>query len=205
MMPALTSFLTASDGGLRKFLEEQGQHPAEEIEVWSGHDLALDCYRIDVACMGCERRWTLNLTHHFMYGMQREMGSASASAAYEEHILRQIIPFLKQIAGTLCFRFSLAAELAEWLTARVGEAGAKGVKYSALVAEAVDMHLCDARDVDAMLERLGFIVEFSDASVQQEAKFGRCATIEVAMIGGQIIHDPWVMLPEGHPLRKESE
>jgi len=65
MMLALSSFLTDS-GGLKKYIEDEGHHPAEAVEVWSGHDLATDCYRIDVFCTECARRWTLNLTHQFM-------------------------------------------------------------------------------------------------------------------------------------------
>jgi len=196
MMLALSSFLTDS-GGLKKYIEDEGHHPAEAVEVWSGHDLATDCYRIDVFCTECARRWTLNLTHQFMYGMQRE-------SAFEEHILRQILPFIKKIGRTLCFRFSLAAELAEWLTGRVGEAGAKGVKYSALVAEAVDMHLCDERDITAMLERLGFRMDFGGMKFVATPD-DLPTMVEVAHIGGKLIHDGWVTLPFDHPLLRGAK
>jgi hypothetical protein len=202
MMPALLSFLSDS-GGLKKYIEDEGHHPAEAVEVWSGHDLAADCYRIDICCMECERRWTLNITRDFMFSMQREaVSTATGEALMREHLLRQILPFVKKVGRTLCFRFSLAAELAEWLTARVAEAGAKGVKYSALVAEAEHEHLCDERDITAMLERLGFRMDFGAGftAVAEDLP----TMVEVAHIGGKLIHDGWVTLPFDHPLRRSS-
>jgi hypothetical protein len=203
MMPALTSFLTRDDDGLKSFLESEGQHPAEDIVVQSGHDLSRDCYRIDVYCRSCERKWTLDITHQYIFNVE-QVSSREAQAMQEEAVIRQIVPFLKQIARTLCFRFSLAAELAEWLTKRVAEAGAKGVKYSALVAEAVDMHLCDERDITAMLERLGFRMDFGGMKFVATPD-DLPTMVEVAHIGGKLIHDGWVTLPFDHPLLRGAK
>ncbi len=188
MIAPLYSFLIREDSGLKQFLREEGQHT--DVEVKAGHDLARDVYAIDVWCHDCERKWSLDITYH----------SVSSGTA-EQIVVRQVLPFVKKIARTLCFRFSLAAELAEWLTKRVAEAGAKGVKYSALVAEAVDMHLCAPQDVDAMLERLGFRVDFGGARFTATPA-DLPTLVEVCHIGGKLVHDGWVMLPPDHPQRR---
>lgn len=186
----LLSMLVDRDSYLKKFLEDEGQHPAEAIELGHSHDLAADVRRLHVRCHDCARTWDLVIPHEALrYGGGQEL------------IMRKVQDFFLKIARTLCFKFSLAAELAEWLTQRVAAGGAEGVKYSSLLQEAVDEHFCDTRDVDAMIVRLGFRMEFRHLRGFDTARIdGPEMMMDVAYVGGVYIHDGTVHLPYDHPL-----
>lgn len=173
---------------IKRFISAEGQHPVEGLQIDYGMRNDRDEYGARIYCEGCERAWetsTSTVVLSRMSGM--------------EVVHKVWVPFFKQVARTLCYKMSLVAEMAEWMTTRVAAAEPYGLKFSALTAEAAEFHLCDWRDVDTVLRTLGFDVEYP-AEVTERAE----KTIEVAMIGGILVNDPWVRLPAGHPLRKEQ-
>lgn len=145
---------------LRDFLALNGSHPAEDLKVSWSIDMARDQRSITASCAACGRYWVLHLSQAVM----RSQG---------EHIKHTIRVYAQSIATVPCMALTLHVELAEWITDRLTEAGPKGVTYQGLLMEAHERRLCDPRDVDLTLERLGFF------------------------IGDKIV------LPEGHPNREE--
>lgn len=183
----------SSNDRVKSFLAAQGQHPMGDLHIEVFYDYARDLQCVTVTCSGCERAWGLEInTRAMVEGMR-----ISATNRPMDGCTREVHKFLMGIARTLCYKMSLVAELAEWLTKRVAEAGERGVKYSALVAEAVEEHYCAEHDVDVMLDRLDF-----DRDWGSEAYAARDDMIAVTHIAGRIVNDYWILLPQGHPQRK---
>ena len=188
---SLLASLVESDWAIKRHLEDEAGHPADDIEIWSGYDYAADQYSVRVFCRSCERKWETNIMPQ-MGRMDRDL------------IGRKVIDLFKLVSRTICFRFSLVAELAEWVTQRVAAAGAEGVKYSSLLEEAMKEHLCSPKDVDAILMRLGFRVEFPGVRPQFVANEAVKIDMlmDVAYVGGVYIHEGTVRLPAEHPLNR---
>jgi hypothetical protein len=171
---------------VKGFLDREGGHAADGLYIKHGWNHVLDQYDVLVLCSSCDRTWNLSIS-----------GGALAGRQQDHLIARVWAPFFVRISKSLCFRFSLAAELAEWLTAAVAECGESGSRYSSLVSEGERLHLCSPHDIDAMLVRLGFEQEWeNDIGVPKYPVSYSCA-----MINGTIINDPIIRLPAGHPLR----
>ena len=189
---ATTNMLTSlveNDTDIKQHLEDEAGHPAEDIEIWSGADYTRDCYSVRVFCRSCERKWQTDITTTMM-------------RVDSDLIGRKVIDLFKHVGRTICFRFSLVAELAEWVTQRVADAGAEGVKYSSLLKEATEKHLCSPKDVDAILMRLGFRVDFGHAHWDTATPADAYMNIDVAYVGGVYIHEGTVRLPAEHPLNR---
>lgn len=194
LVPHIDMLEVACNADVLAFISAEGQHPFEDLSIEIVNDPARDARRVVVACQGCERVWDLTVTNAAL--LNRNIQEPASL-----YVFRLLHKFLMGVARTLCYKLSLVAELAEWLTKRVAEAGEKGVKYSALVAEAVDEHYCAAHDVDVMLERLDFDRDWGSTSAPGVLTYDDLM-VDMTRIAGRIVNDPWILLPQGHPQRK---
>lgn len=171
-----------ASSGIRQFLEEQGGHPAENVEIRSWREDHTDRFHLAVICGVCDRTWRLEVDINLL-----------ARLSPSEIMRDNIVPFFGKVSRTTCFRFTMAAELAEWITTRLAEAGARGTRYSELVREAIASKLCTASDIDLMLNRLGFK---PDTTLVRAYMRDDHVAAPWELLGS----DPYLRLPKGHPL-----
>jgi hypothetical protein len=176
-------------GTIRTWLAEEGSHPYEGLIAAFQPVLDRDVYNLTITCFSCEHTW--------------ESGISGVEIWNNRHswlwVYNWLTPFLRSIVSAPCFKLTLFAELAEWLTERAAQAGPLGVTYSELLDEAVEMHLCAPSDVDVVLERLGFL--------PHAALYVPGGAVGVQLHGTRLIPSPdtTIRLPKGHPSYHEEE
>lgn len=168
---------------IRAWLSDQGSHPYEATIASFRPVTDRDWYVFSVTCLACEHTWDSHIEGNALW-------SARASWAFVNDWLA---PFLRSVASAPCFKLTMFAELAEWITERVREAGPIGITYSELLSMAVREHLCAPSDVDVVLERLGFL--------PKGAIYVPASVAEVEIHGSRLVlrGDMTVKLPEDHP------
>lgn len=194
---SLQTVLVSLDSPLKE-LVEQGGHARDEVTILSGYSMTCDAWNVSIVCEACRRRWDVSFTGQLMYAYRDRYNSA-----HDKTMLTEIIHLAREAGRTPCFVMTLAAELAEWLTQRVSEAGAEGVKLSVLVAEAVDHHLCAPQEVRQQIEKLEFRIGSPPLRGVDVPESMQGLSLDYAYLGGVMIHDMTVTLPYGHPLRKD--
>jgi len=190
-LPSTALLADNQEQHVKSFLAEEGTHPYSDLIVLESFNIVRDEHRLAVSCAACEREWVLEVSRHTLME-----GRSFHNGILERHL----VPYFKRIARTLCFKLSLEAELAEWLTTRVANAHPHGVTFAALAAEAVEEHFCGIQDVDAMLSKLGFMRDWECPPWSTRTE----APLEVHMVAGHLVNNAWIHLPEGHPLRKDG-
>ena len=175
-----------------KWIAEQGSHPKEELSAQFVVDRGLGRYTLWVACLSCNRTWDSSIT---MQAVAREANSW-------DFVNSWLGPFLRTISSTACFKLSLMAELAEWVTMRVLESEPEGITYGALLQEAVQDHLCAPSDVDIVLETLKFV----DNWTARHIYVPNCADeVSVRLVGSKLHQEgPVIRLPASHPLHPRN-
>ena len=174
--------------GAAAWLQEHSTHP--EIVVTAGRDHFRREVSIHVACMACDHVWDSTMSYRTQFGLNPA-----------EAMKNWIGPFMRRICAVPCFKLTLLAELAEWITERVLQAGYFGVEYSELLEEAVRDHLCAPSDVDVVLEKLGFVRDGAPGHLFVPSSVALDQKIDVRMVGSSIVPaGPRIRLPEDHPL-----
>lgn len=173
-----------------RWLAENSSHPHDGLSAQFSYTAMSDEYVLSIVCHACEHVWDSGVSTVRLY--------ASAAPPARIMVVRDwIAPILRRAAAVACFRMTMMAELAEWITERCARAGEAGVTYAALLEEAAKDRLCAPSDVDVVLEKLGFIRNWHP---------GHFYVVEgdkqrVRMVGSELVPEgPTITLPKDHPM-----
>lgn len=170
---------------LGKIVENSSDHKG--VRVIFQHSLADDTYIVGCECHACQRVWSQRLTAAFI---------ARSSSDFAALVRQELVKFFKFVSLEECFSIVSAAELAEWITQQLASAGAEGVRYADLCQRAAEGNKATPKGTDTMLRRMGFLEEWTPVRPILPAQVAHYAEL-----GGELVNNPAIVLPEGHPRR----